>query len=449
MDLKTFVTGFVFAIAFSAANKANGQVGINTTSPDTNSALDIVHTKKGVLIPRLTQTQVNDLAALQPADGMLLYNSTAQCIQIFKRISPTDGAFDCLVAAGGNDGTNDAWINDKSKTQVKLGTLSDGATARPAGTEFLVKDDGKVGIGTALPVATLHIEKGDFRLENEDNWNGYKGITYSDAKYPQLFLFQARGTKTSPTYPQNGTTLGVFKSANAIDQTGGAGFRIKSTEQQTASTHGSSLLIFTTPNGTSDNIDRFIVDHNGNVGIGTSTPSATLDVNGTVEIATVNNVPNNTAYKPLVWNTSTQRVETTADNSGIKRINANVESGATVNIGSAFSGAATGSSYEIKISTYNGCGVSAYNKFLATGTATGFWRINHISGVSENGPSTATVSGNGSAVTVTNPVSGCAAGGNANSLSYRLNISNTGQLSITNIGDINRTYKTIIEKEID
>jgi len=55
-----------------------------------------------------------------------------------------------------SDTTNDAWINDTTNGLVKLGTKADG-TARAAGTDFVVKDNGQVGIGTAVPNAMLDI----------------------------------------------------------------------------------------------------------------------------------------------------------------------------------------------------------------------------------------------------------------------------------------------------
>ncbi|MGN6438784.1 MAG: hypothetical protein ACTHMM_19730 [Agriterribacter sp.] len=148
-----------------------------------------------------------------------------------------------------------------------------------SGNNIYNKNSGNVGIGTAAPVAALHVYNGDFRLENENNWNGYKGVTYSNTQYPQLFLFKARGTKASPLYPQSGNTMGVFKVANAVDSTGGAGFRVNATETQTSSAHGSSITVFTTANGTNSNKDVFLIDHDGEVGIGTASPTAPLHVN--------------------------------------------------------------------------------------------------------------------------------------------------------------------------
>jgi len=179
------------------------------------------------------------------------------------------------------DTTADGWKNDPANTQVKLAYKSDGSTARAAGTDFVIKDDGKVGIGTSTPGAMLHIKNGDFRLENENNWNAYKGVTYSNTQYPQLFLFQARGTKASPTYPISGTTIGVFRAANAIDSVGGAGFRVKSTQAQASGKYGTSMIIFTNANDAASNTDQFIVDQNGNVGIGNMSPTSKLSVTDT------------------------------------------------------------------------------------------------------------------------------------------------------------------------
>ncbi|WP_148285334.1 hypothetical protein [Flavobacterium sp. B17] len=49
-----------------------------------------------------------------------------------------------------SDTTNDAWVNDTTNGLVKLGTKADG-TARSAGTDFIVKDNGQIGIGTNNP----------------------------------------------------------------------------------------------------------------------------------------------------------------------------------------------------------------------------------------------------------------------------------------------------------
>jgi hypothetical protein len=50
------------------------QIGIGTTTPASNAALEISSTSKGLLLPRLTTTQRSAIA--YPSSGLLIYNST-------------------------------------------------------------------------------------------------------------------------------------------------------------------------------------------------------------------------------------------------------------------------------------------------------------------------------------------------------------------------------------
>jgi len=49
-------------------------VGINTTAIDTSAQLHVYSTDKGVLLPALTTTQMNDI--VNPPNGLLIYNTT-------------------------------------------------------------------------------------------------------------------------------------------------------------------------------------------------------------------------------------------------------------------------------------------------------------------------------------------------------------------------------------
>lgn len=60
----------------------NGAVGINTSSPNSNSVLDVVsgNNNKGILIPRLTEAQRNAIVINKPLDnGLTIYNTTEDC----------------------------------------------------------------------------------------------------------------------------------------------------------------------------------------------------------------------------------------------------------------------------------------------------------------------------------------------------------------------------------
>jgi hypothetical protein len=56
-------------------------VGIGTSTPHSSALLDLESTDKGLLIPRLTQAQIDAMGTL-PA-GLLLYNTTTQCFQYY------------------------------------------------------------------------------------------------------------------------------------------------------------------------------------------------------------------------------------------------------------------------------------------------------------------------------------------------------------------------------
>ena len=61
----------LFFVLWSISNTA--QIGIGTTTPDASTALEVVSTSKGVLIPRMTLAQKGAIAT--PATGLLVYQT--------------------------------------------------------------------------------------------------------------------------------------------------------------------------------------------------------------------------------------------------------------------------------------------------------------------------------------------------------------------------------------
>ena len=79
----------VFNIQYTISNnqlKAQS-VGINATGvpPDTSAALDIDITTGGLLIPRLTTTQRNNIVS--PAFSLMIFNLTDSCLQIYSGVN--------------------------------------------------------------------------------------------------------------------------------------------------------------------------------------------------------------------------------------------------------------------------------------------------------------------------------------------------------------------------
>jgi len=68
--MKQFFT-LLAAVLLTASTYA--QVGVGTTTPDASSALDITSTTKGLLIPRMTETQRDAISS--PATGLMIYQT--------------------------------------------------------------------------------------------------------------------------------------------------------------------------------------------------------------------------------------------------------------------------------------------------------------------------------------------------------------------------------------
>ncbi|MFC4263645.1 hypothetical protein ACFOWM_12190 [Ferruginibacter yonginensis] len=123
---------------------SEGNVGIGTSTPNATAILDINSTNKGILFPRITTAQM--IAIIAPATGLQIYNSTTNSIWVYN----------------GTNWLENANKTDKSKWQFVgsktiLSTLSDGVTARTVGKEFIIADNGRIGIGTPEPKTTLDV----------------------------------------------------------------------------------------------------------------------------------------------------------------------------------------------------------------------------------------------------------------------------------------------------
>ncbi|MDR6159757.1 hypothetical protein QF023_003273 [Chryseobacterium sp. SLBN-27] len=148
------------------------QVGINTNTP--KSTLDVTakttdgSRAEGLIAPRLTgdQIQAGDAQYGVAQKGNIIYATSVPTSPSSKTASiVAEGYyfFDGTIwqplggGAASGDTTNDAWINDTTNNMVKLVTKADG-TGRTAGTEFIAKDNGQVGLGTAAPDASALLD---------------------------------------------------------------------------------------------------------------------------------------------------------------------------------------------------------------------------------------------------------------------------------------------------
>ncbi len=153
-NLRLFFVLFIIGVhAFSFA-----QIGIQTNNPDASSALDIVSTNKGLLVPRVTLTA--DLSSASPvtspATGLIVFNSGANQPQGFYYWG---GAAWIKLESG--TGTITSWELTGNAGTVAganfLGTTDDEDIAFKTNNSerMRISKDGQVGIidGSTLPYA--------------------------------------------------------------------------------------------------------------------------------------------------------------------------------------------------------------------------------------------------------------------------------------------------------
>ncbi len=138
---------------------------------------------------------------------------------------------------------------------------------------------GNVGIGTTSPAAKLDVAGGI-------NASAAISATYQTANNISggLNVIKRGATGDATASVVSGAELGYngFYGWDGATSARGSFVLAKTTEAWSSTAHGTYYTIWTTPNGTTTNTERIRVDQNGNVGIGTTAPSNTLHVVGSL-----------------------------------------------------------------------------------------------------------------------------------------------------------------------
>jgi hypothetical protein len=148
-------------------------------------------------------------------------------------------------------------------------------------TRMTLDATGNLGIGTTTTPAA-----GILEVSNAGHTATFANIlgssfTGSNSAGTLFTGRKARGTSAAPTAVQNGDHLAAFNGqgygASAFGGTRG-GMYVRAAENWTNTAQGTLLHFGTTAIGTNTEVRRMTVDPFGNVGIGTLTPEATLDM---------------------------------------------------------------------------------------------------------------------------------------------------------------------------
>lgn len=74
----------IICVSLNLTFAQSGSVGIGTNNPNPSAGLDVNFTDKGFLPPRLTSAQRD--AIISPAPGLIIYNTTSNCLNVFTGI---------------------------------------------------------------------------------------------------------------------------------------------------------------------------------------------------------------------------------------------------------------------------------------------------------------------------------------------------------------------------
>ena len=187
------IVSLLFLIFFYA-NTLLSQVGIGTNTPAPSAQLDVTSTQRGLLPPRMSQSQRNLIAS--PATGLLVFQTDNTSGYYFYNGSTWE-----MIGAMGPQGPS--------------GLLSNGTTAGNTpywdgtqwvvGTSNIFNNGGNIGIGTASPTVKLEVngriktlainELSDIRYKKDiltltnslANVEKLRGVTYNwkQADFPQ------------------------------------------------------------------------------------------------------------------------------------------------------------------------------------------------------------------------------------------------------------------------
>lgn len=205
------------------------------------------------------------------------------------RLQNSDGNFDWHIGVTGN-----SWLVDGDKFVI-------GTTANSPDAEFVIDQNGKIGIGTTSPLQKLDIvgtsSTWPLRLQNSDgNHDWHIGVT-GNSWGVEGNRFVISSTLNSPDAefiidPNGNIGVGTITPAQKLDIVG-SDTRWPLRLQNSDGGHdwhigvtGNSWTIggnkFAISNTLGSNDSKLVIEENGDVGIGTSSPDAKLTVKGDI-----------------------------------------------------------------------------------------------------------------------------------------------------------------------
>jgi hypothetical protein len=359
----------------------NGDVGIGTATPDSSAALDITSSTKGLLIPRMATNERNVIT--NPATGLLIFNTTLNDVEynagtpsLPKWVSATTANNGLNTTSGvtqlGGALTKATTISGLTGTN-KLAFTGSGIDMYnvDSNTLSIDGDNNRIGIGTATPTKTLDVAGemkgtrviaygggnissntaiGESALANVSNTGGnnlavgFSTLQSNSTGTSNVALGAlaasgnttgsnnvafGRGALISNTNGNSNVVIGSLAGFNNGDGTTASTMNetiligTRATPQQNNQTNQIAIGYYTTGLGSNsvvignDSVVKTALK--GNVGIGTTDPTAKLDVSGAIKIG-YDSISATPTAGMLRYNTTTNKFEG-YDGSGWKPFN--------------------------------------------------------------------------------------------------------------------------------
>jgi hypothetical protein len=269
----------------------SGNVGIGTSTPETSLhvATESTATPRGVIVQQSNSGNNSAFLILRKSRGTIA--SPAAIVN-----GDSLGAIYAEAHTGSaylRTGANIKFVSNGTVEASSVPTdIAFSAGSSGTGTEFMrITSAGNVGIGTSAPASLLTVNANTSGLQVPGtNFAGtllhVSGADNAKARLlfdafgagfqPQLTYRFARGTAASPAAVQSGDTLGQVTAsgykATGYAQGSRAVITFLSTENWTDTANGTAIIFGTTANGSAAVVERLRIDHNGNIGIGTTNP---------------------------------------------------------------------------------------------------------------------------------------------------------------------------------
>ncbi|MEI3791188.1 MULTISPECIES: hypothetical protein [unclassified Chryseobacterium] len=186
------------------------QVGINTTTPDNSSVLDITSDNKGLLAPRLTTAEKN--AIPNPATGLVVYDKDLKLYTHFDGVQWVEPSLITTVAP-----RTYSIIGYADTVTPTSGTTFQAITINPSG---IIKDSGNGIVSTNLNSITIN-QSGTYLITPSGVFKKNSGAPNDPHIKAKINIIKNGSTQVSLTYfhlPVNGAgTFSASKSSTVLE----------------------------------------------------------------------------------------------------------------------------------------------------------------------------------------------------------------------------------------